>query len=61
MKIAIINKARKNEENTKCYLYVENDHLRNYISHIISDYDKIHISVTKIFILINCLKYLLLI
>ena len=38
-----------------------NDHLRNYISHIISDYDKIHISVTKIFILINCLKYLLLI
>jgi hypothetical protein len=45
----IINKARKIEENTEYYLYVENDHLRNYISHIISDYDKIHISVTKNF------------
>ena len=45
----IINKARKIEENTEYYLYVENENLHNYISYIISNYDKIHVSVTKNF------------
>ena len=45
----IIDKAKKIEENTEYYLYVSNDYLHNYISYIISNYDKIHISVTKNF------------
>jgi hypothetical protein len=43
----IINKAKKIEENTEYYLEVDNENLHNYISSIISNYDKIHISVTK--------------
>ena len=43
----IIDKAKKIEENSEYYLYVENQHLPNYVSYIISNYDKIHISVTK--------------
>ena len=45
----IIDKAKKIEENTELYLYVSTDHLDNYISNIISNYDQIHISVTKNF------------
>ena len=43
----LINKAKKIEEKTDYYLYVENDDLPDYISHLIRNYDKIHISVTK--------------
>ena len=45
----IINKAKKIEENPDYYLYVANENLHNYISYIISNYDNIHISVTKNF------------
>ena len=45
----LINKAKKIEENSEYYLFVENENLHNYISYIISNYDKIHISVTKNF------------
>ena len=45
----LINKAKKIEENPDYYLYVANDYLHNYISYIISNYDNIHISVTKNF------------
>ena len=43
----IINKAKKIEENTEYYLFVANENLHNYISSLISNYDRIHISVTK--------------
>ena len=43
----LINKAKKIEEKPDYYLYVGNDNLRDYISYIIRNYDKIQISVTK--------------
>ena len=43
----IINKAKKIEEKTEYYLHVSNDNLPEYISYLITNYDKIHTSVTK--------------
>ena len=43
----LINNAKKIEEKTDYYLYVENDKLPEYVSHIIRNYDKIYIMVTK--------------
>ena len=43
----LINKAKKIEEKPDYYLYVGNENLRDYISYIIRNYDKIQISVTK--------------
>ena len=43
----IINKAKKIEEKEEYYLHVSNDNLPEYISYLITNYDKIHTSVTK--------------
>ena len=43
----IINKAKTIEEKADYYLHVSNDNLPDYISYLITNYDKIHISVTK--------------
>ena len=43
----LINIAKKLEEKSKFYLYVKNEDLPDYISYLMRNYDKIHISVTK--------------